>query len=91
MKDKEIKGWKERLRFSYGHLYHLNEDNEFCKIVNEIDDLEEFISNVEQEAERRGFGKGRKYETLSKYNEIDLLSEERKREFEELKLLEEEK
>lgn len=42
-------GWKEELRFTYGHLYYQNEEGEFCQIVNEIDDLIDFISKLLKE------------------------------------------
>ena len=41
--------WKEELRFLYGDLYYRNEDGEFCRIVNEIDDLIDFISKLLKE------------------------------------------
>ena len=41
--------WEEELRFTYGHLYYQNEEGEFCQIVNEIDDLIDFISKLLKE------------------------------------------
>jgi len=38
--------WERELRFTYGHLYYQNEEGEFCQIVNEIDDLIDFISQL---------------------------------------------
>ena len=52
------KDWKTELRRSWGHLYLLNEDNEFCKIINEIDDLEDFISSEIEKAREEGYRKG---------------------------------
>jgi len=43
--------WEEELRFTYGHLYYQNE-GEFCQIVNEIDDLIDFISQLLSEKEK---------------------------------------
>ena len=34
------------MRFTYGHLYYQNEEGEFGQIVNEIDDLIDFISQL---------------------------------------------
>lgn len=44
--------WEEELRFTYGHLYYQNEEGEFCQIVNEIDDLIDFISQLLSEKEK---------------------------------------
>ena len=52
------KDWKTELRRSWGHLYLLNEDNEFCKIINEIDDLEDFISKEIEKARKEGYAEG---------------------------------
>lgn len=48
------KDLKEELRFTWGHLYFQNEDGEFCKIVNEIDDLIDFISQELDKAREEG-------------------------------------
>ena len=80
MKDKETKEWiREQIEGIEAYDYSATTNG-----------IMEAIERLEQEAERRGFGKGRRYEMISRYAEIDLLSEEMKREFEELKLLEEE-
>jgi len=58
MKDKETKGWKKRLTSSYS--YSMGESEYFMidgKETN-IDDLQDFISEIEQEAERRGYEEG---------------------------------
>ncbi|HQJ73771.1 MAG TPA: hypothetical protein PLW74_02695 [Candidatus Dojkabacteria bacterium] len=44
--------WERELRFTYGHLYYQNEEGEFCQIVNEIDDLIDFISQLLSEKEK---------------------------------------
>jgi len=49
---KEQEEWERELRFTYGHLYYQNEEGEFCQIVNEIDDLIEFISQLLSEKEK---------------------------------------
>ena len=46
VKPKEEEEWERELRFTYGHLYYQNEEGEFCQIVNEIDDLIDFISQL---------------------------------------------
>lgn len=50
----ERKDWRKDLRRGWGHLYLLNEDNEFCKIINEIDDLEDFVSREIDKAKEEG-------------------------------------
>jgi len=51
--------WERELRFTYGHLYYQNEEGEFCQIVNEIDDLIDFISQLLFEEFEKGVIKGR--------------------------------
>ena len=45
--------WERELRFTYGHLYYQNEEGEFCQIVNEIDDLIDFISQLLSESKEK--------------------------------------
>jgi len=52
--------WKEELRFLYGDLYYRNEDGEFCRIVNEIDDLIDFIEQLLSEIYIEAYSKGKK-------------------------------
>jgi len=52
VKPKEEEEWERELRFTYGHLYYQNEEGEFCQIVNEIDDLIDFISQLLSEKEK---------------------------------------
>ena len=59
VKPKEEEEWERELRFTYGHLYYQNEEGEFCQIVNEIDDLIDFISQLLSEEFEKGVIKGR--------------------------------
>ena len=50
--------WERELRFTYGHLYYQNEEGEFCQIVNEIDDLIDFISQLLSERTEEAYKSG---------------------------------
>lgn len=68
--------WKEELRFLYGDLYYRNEDGEFCRIVNEIDDLIDFISQLLSEEYQRGVKEGTEGKFYEKIEVVSQIPEE---------------
>ena len=68
--------WERELRFTYGHLYYQNEEGEFCQIVNEIDDLIDFISQLLSEEYQRGVKEGTEGKFYEKIEVVSQIPEE---------------